>query len=68
MPWITSAGQRTRAASASSVGRSSIPVVVTVRISVSGSVSCAHPAQSSICLVECGSVKHWGKKNSTNPS
>ena len=28
------------------------------------SVSRAQPTQSSICLVECGSVKHMAKKNS----
>ena len=34
---------------------------------VSMSVSSAQPTQSSICLVECGSVKHWAKKNSRYP-
>ena len=33
------------------------------RASVSGSVSRPHPTPSSICLVECGSVKIWPKKN-----
>ena len=37
-----------------------------VAISVSGSVSSPQPTQSSICLVECGSVKHCAKKNSRN--
>ena len=31
------------------------------------SVSSAQPTQSSICLVEWGSVKHWAKKNSRYP-
>jgi hypothetical protein len=35
--------------------------------SVSALVSSAHPTQSSICFVECGSRKMREKKNSTKP-
>ena len=39
----------------------------TVRISVSGVVSSPQPTASSRCLVECGSVNIWLKKNSRKP-
>ena len=39
----------------------------TVSKIVSGVVCIAQPMQSSICLLECGSVKHFEKKNSTKP-
>ena len=67
-PWITSVGQRTRehvSLKLSVLQASPIPRVVSA--SVSGSVSSAQPMQSSICLLECGSVKHLAKKNSRNP-
>ncbi len=34
-----------------------------IRPASAGSVSSAQPTQSSICLVECGSLKHFAKKN-----
>ena len=39
-----------------------------VSISVSGVVSSPQPTQSSICLVECGSLHACEKKNSRKPS
>ena len=39
------------------------PAVVST--SVDGAISCAQPTQSSICLVECGSVNISAKKNRT---
>ena len=67
-PWMTSIGHRTRSHIAREVlvarpGRG--PRVVSA--SVSGVVSSAQPTQSSICLVECGSLKHLAKKNSRKP-
>ena len=69
VPWITSTGQRTRGPSAATSAGSMILVSQPrnpARI-VSMSVSRAQPTQSSICLVECGSVKHVAKKNSRYP-
>ena len=69
VPWTTSTGQRTRGQSAATSAGSMILVSQPrnpARI-VSMSVSSAQPTQSSICLVECGSVKHWEKKNSRYP-
>ena len=66
-PWMTSTGQRThahRSANGMPLG-SSIPRSVST--SVSGVVSSPQPTQSSICFVECGSVKHFEKKNSRKP-
>lgn len=67
VPWTTSTGQRTcLISSATSVG----PMIFVsqprnpVRI-VSMSISIAQLTQSPIGLVECGSVRHIAKKNST---
>ena len=66
---MTSAGQRTRAPSAATSAGGMILVSQPrnpARI-VSMSVSPAQPTQSSICLVEWGSVKQVAKKNSRYP-
>ena len=65
-PWITSTGQRTRAASSRAVSSSNVPPCVA--ISVSGVVCRPQPMQSSICLVECGSVKICEKKKDRKPA
>ncbi len=71
-PEITSTGQCTPAHRLTSDSRissgvpSRIPRVVS--ISVSGVVSSPQPTQSSICLVECGSLNACEKKNSRKPS
>ena len=51
-------------ASSSRIVASSSPGASIVWASVAPSVSSAHPTESSICLVECGSVKQRPKKNS----
>ena len=66
VPWITSTGQRTRAHNSRAVS-SSMPSPKTRRERVSAVVSRPQPTQSSICLVECGSVNIWEKKNSRKP-
>ena len=67
VPWITSTGQRTCAQSSSTLASSLNHSASMPRRTVAGSVSRAHPTASSICLVECGSVKACAKKKSTNP-
>ena len=66
-PWITSDGHRTRAQSSRTSSTESSPGASSVAISVSGVVSSPQPMQSSICLVECGSVNRCPKKNSRKP-
>ena len=61
-PWMTITGQLTRSAIARVVCSSS-PSPSAVAIRVSGSVSSPQPTASSICLVECGSLKAVSKKN-----
>jgi hypothetical protein len=61
---MTSVGQRTRAHVLANASSRLTPTPRVVSISVSGVVSSAQPMQSSICLVECGSLKHCAKKNS----
>ncbi len=65
-PEITSTGQRTRAASARASSVESAAAAWAV-ISTSGVVSRPHPTQSSIGLVEWGSVNMREKKNSRKP-
>ena len=65
-PWITSTGQRIWDISSCDLA-SSNPDGLTVSSSVSGVVSSAQPMPSSICFVECGSVKQRSKKNSRKP-
>ena len=66
-PWITSTGQRTRATVSSKDSSRHSESADIVSASVSGSVSSAQRTQSSICLVECGSLNIWAKKNSRKP-
>ena len=66
VPWMTSTGQRTRAHSSRALS-SSMPLPISVAMSVSAVVSRPQPTQSSIGLVECGSVNIWEKKNSRKP-
>ena len=66
VPWITSTGQRTRPHSSRAVCLVEA-VADPVATSVSAVVSSAQPTQSSIGLVECGSVNIWEKKNSRKP-
>jgi hypothetical protein len=66
VPWMTSTGQRTRAHNSRAVA-SSRPLPISVAMRVSAVVSMPQPMQSSIGLVECGSVNIWEKKNSRNP-
>ena len=66
-PWMTRVGQRTCAQSRSAVSRSLGHSVSMARRIVCGSVCRPQPTASSICLVECGSLNTWAKKNSRNP-
>jgi hypothetical protein len=62
-PWTTSTGQRLAAHQPRRVA-SSTQGAWDSAIRTSGEVSRPQPTLSSICLVECRSVKHWEKKNS----
>ena len=66
-PWMTSTGQRTRSQTSANCSSPHSDIAADVSASVPGSVSSAHPTQSSICLVECGSENICAKKNSRNP-
>ncbi len=71
VPCTTTTGQRTLAHSsaASAVTAPSRPMVAAVvSTSTCGVVSRAHPMQSSICWVECGSGNIWPKKNAKKSS
>ncbi len=64
VPWMTKTGHETRLqTSSTSCSVCSSPI----SSSVSGVVSSPQPTQSSMCFVECGSVKHRPKKNSRKP-
>ncbi len=56
-PWITSVGQRTRAQVSRKRSSRGTPMPRVVSARVCGVVSSAQPMQSSICLLEWGSVK-----------
>ena len=66
-PCITSTGQRTRAAMSAKLSRPHSDSAAVVSASVSGSVSSPQFTQSSICLVEWGSLNIWAKKYSRKP-
>ena len=71
VPWMTSTGHCTRSQNGSirshtAPSTPSRPAVVSA--SVDGAISCAQATQSSICLVEWGSVNSSEKKNRTKSS
>ena len=61
---MTSTGHLTRSHISAKSSPRGKPIPRVVSASVSGVVSSAQPIESSICLVECGSLKHLAKKNS----
>ena len=65
-PWITSEGHCMRRARSRTVS-GGIQSSTSMSISVCGVVSSPHPTQSSIALVECGSLNICEKKNSRKP-
>ena len=69
VPWITTPGHAIRPACAVASARSITLSFQPRKLSsmVSASVSSDQSTASSICFVECGSLKHSPKKNSVYP-
>ena len=71
VPCTTTTGQVTCRASGA-IGSQTAPShpsrPAVVSASTCGVISCAHPMQSSICLVECGSGNMCRKKNAVKSS